>query len=204
MASNGRDRTDVEGGTQYQEHHVQMKTETRKPRLDDVRNSTLSKLAVSFDLENVFSLPRTEASSAFYRRKLHVYNLTAVVNRMKKGYRAVRPENISGRSGNDIASAVSVPLREVLHDHPECEKIILWSDSCVPQNRNSLTSYAVQLLVESTQNLRSITQQFCEPGHISIQDVDNIHSIIGRHLSCLEINSPVSMVHHFKAIRPSG
>ena len=109
------------------EHHVQMKTETREQRLHDVTNSTPSKL-VLFDLENIFSLPRTAVSLAFYRRKLKVYNLTAIVKRTKKGYCSAWPKNVSGKSGNDIAGAVSVLLREVLHDHPECEEIILWSD----------------------------------------------------------------------------
>ena len=35
-------------------------------------------IVVSFDLENVFALPQNTDSSAFYKRKLDTFNLTAV------------------------------------------------------------------------------------------------------------------------------
>ena len=40
----------------------------------------------SFDLENVFALPRNTVSSAFYKRKLNSFNLTAVEARSKQAY----------------------------------------------------------------------------------------------------------------------
>ena len=39
-----------------------------------------------------------------------------------------------------------------------------------------------------------IAQKFCEPGHSSIQEVDNIHSQIDRALSPAEIFSPLGLV----------
>ena len=50
---------------------------------------------------------------------------------------------MSGRAGNDIASAFIQILKKVGNDHPNITKIICWSDSCVPQNRNSHISEAI-------------------------------------------------------------
>ena len=52
----------------------------------------------------------------------------------KKGYSMVWNEGHSGRSGNDIASALYTMLEIVANVHPDISEIILWSDSCVPQN----------------------------------------------------------------------
>ena len=64
-------------------------------------------------------------------------------------------------------------------------------------------SYAIQLILQSHPALRSVVQRFCEPGHSSITDVDNLHSIIERKLP-QEIMSPVSLVRHLKALTPCG
>lgn len=79
--------------------------ETRATRAADTANMDPSTLVISFDLENVFALPKAEVSNFFYKRKLNTYNLTAVVHRTSKAYCCIWPETLSGRSGNDIASA---------------------------------------------------------------------------------------------------
>ena len=91
-------------------------------------------LVISFDLENVFALPRTSVSSAFYKRKLNVFNLTARFMRTTKAYCAVWAEAISSHGGSDIASALNTILKLIVIDHPSATKLVPWSDSCVPQN----------------------------------------------------------------------
>lgn len=185
----------LEADTKEKAAHDKSRLETRAARHRDMSDPDPNVLLVSFDLENVFALPRMNVSSAFYKRKLNTYNMTAVVNKTKKGYCAVWPESLIGRSGNEMASAVSVLLKEIVSDHPDAHHIVLWSDSCVPQNRNSIMSYALQHLIETTTQISTITQRFCEPGHSDIQDVDNLHSQLSRALSeDLDIHSPVSLI----------
>ena len=186
------------------EKHISSKIATREERHADTANADRHNLVVSFDLENVFSLPRTTTSSAFYKRKLNLYNLTAVVNRSRKGYCAIWTEAQSGRGGNDIASALLKLLQQIVLDHPETTSMTLWSDSCVPQNRNRMMSYNLQHFVSTSSSLSTIAQKFCEPGHSAIQDVDNLHSQIERSLKGLEIHSPVSLVRQLKAMRPNS
>jgi hypothetical protein len=40
----------------------------------------------------------------------------------------------------------------------------------------------------------TIEQKFCEPGHTSIQEVDNLHSQIEKRLKVLEVYSPISLM----------
>ncbi|ELU01483.1 hypothetical protein CAPTEDRAFT_197894 [Capitella teleta] len=104
---------------------------------------TVSECSISKDMENVIALPCANISKNFYKRKLNVYNLTVHAFSTRKGYCCVWLEDQFDRAGNDIASAMMVLLEKVVADHPEAAKIILWTDSCVPQKRNSLLSFTI-------------------------------------------------------------
>ena len=65
------------------------------------------------------------------------------VNKVRTVYCCVWTENIAGRAGNEIASALTHILKNVVRDHPQITSKILWSDACVPQNRNSFMSLAL-------------------------------------------------------------
>ena len=51
--------------------------------------------------------------------------------------------SLMGRAGNDLASALVKILEMVFSENKELKNLVLWSDSCVPQNLNSLISYAI-------------------------------------------------------------
>lgn len=173
-------------------------------RHQDMKIAEPSTLVVSFDMENIFALPRTDISVAFYKRKLNTINLTARVFRTKKAYCALWTESIAGRTGNDLASAFTALLTQIVSEHPDVTDLILWSDSCVAQNRNRMMAYALQYFLQENKTLKTITHRYCEPGHSNIQDVDNLHSVIERNLKGLSIMSPVSLVRQLKAIQPSN
>ena len=157
---------------------------------------------ICFDLQNVLSCPRANVSNFFYKRKLSMYHLTAHCSIDTRGYGAVWCETTSGRSGNDLASALIVILELILVQHPYITKITLWADSCVGQNRNSLISFALQNFLRSHTQIQSIEQKFCEPGHSSIQEVDNIHSHIEKVLKVREIFSPLSLIRALLKVTP--
>ena len=71
--------------------HVASKLATKKERDADRSNKSPEHAVVCFDLQNVISLPRSNISSFFYRRKLSVYNLTAHFSSVtdKHGYCAI-------------------------------------------------------------------------------------------------------------------
>ena len=72
-------------------------------------------------------------------------NLTADcrVNKVRTVYCCAWSDNIARRAANEIASAPTHILENVVRDHLQMTGKILWSDACVPQNRNSFMSLAL-------------------------------------------------------------
>lgn len=71
--------------------------------------------------------------------------------------------------GNDLASSLTKILQAVFLDNPHLTKLILWSDSCVPQNRNSIMSVAIATFIKSHPNIEQIEMKFSTPGHSCVQ-----------------------------------
>lgn len=174
--------------------HEQQNLSARAERNLDRSNNDADTAVICYDLQNVFSLPRAEISNFFYKRKLNVYNLTGHCNRNKKTYCAIWPETLGGRSGNDIASALVNILERVTSENKNLSKIILWSDACVPQNRNRITTLAILKFMENHPNIKCIEHKYSEPGHSQVQEIDAVHSVIDHHLKNVEIYSPVALL----------
>lgn len=181
-----------------QEEHIKRKNVGSQERARDrIAYSEVEKVGVlTFDLQNTFSLPKSNVSNFYYKTKLSCYNLTAHFSKTKVVYNAIWHEMICGRGGNHIACALIKILRNVVNDNPEVEKIILWSDSCVPQNKNSVMSFALQHFLNSgeSQNLKVIEQKFGEPGHGNVQEIDSAHSCIEKYLRNVDIWSPFTLI----------
>lgn len=120
--------------------------------------------------------------------------MTAHLSIDRKVYSAVWSKALHSRAGNDIASAVYKILKRVTEYYPFLEELILSSDSCVPQNRNSLMSYAIAHILQVSSSLKKITMKFSVPGHSCIQEVDSVHSAIERTLRKSEYSSPISLI----------
>jgi len=180
--------------------HEQSKTETKIERDNDRQKQDKSHAIVCFDLENVICLPRANIKSFFFRRKLSVYNLTAHCSVDKRAYCAIWSEGTRGRGGNDIASALLATLDKVTARNPGVKKITLWSDACVPQNKNSAMAFAISTFLSSHASIEQISQKFGTPGHSSVQEVDNIHSQIEQCMRKTEVHSPVALLRLLKQV----
>lgn len=157
---------------------------------------------VAVDMENVFQLPITNASIAYYSRKFSVLSFTAVIN--KTVYNAMWNESLCGREGTHIANALIKLLMRITQDNPDLEYLIIWSDSCVPQNRNSIVSAAIQRFIDSSvSRIKEIVQKFSEAGHSQIQEVDTAHSVIEKFLRRKFIYSPPALLDEIRKI-PEG
>jgi len=181
---------------EFEEHNLKKKG-ARATREFDRKRKEANVLVLSFDLENVITVPKADISSFFYRKKLNVYNMTACVDRTKQGYCAIWNEGRSGRGGNDMASAVT----KILDDYPETTEIITWSDSCVPQNRNQIMSFAIGEFLQRHPQIKQITMKFSEKNHSCIQEVDNVHSSIEKSMRVAEFYSPVSFIKVLKQVK---
>lgn len=154
---------------------------------------------LTFDLQNVLSCPRAEIGPIFYHSKLCTYNLTAQLSTTKKIYCAIWTEYTGGRSGNDIASALWKILEKVCEDN-HITNLITWSDSCVPQNKNSIMTLAIQHFIKTHPEIENITMKYSLPGHSALQEVDNAHSQIEKCLSVNEYFSPIGLLRILKNV----
>ena len=180
--------------------HEKSKFETKNERDGDRHKQNKSHAVVCFDLENVICLPRANIKSFFFRRKLSVYNLTAHCSVDNRAYCAVWCEGSRNRCGNDIASALVAILEKVIAQNPGVLTITLWSDACVPQNKNSAMSFAILTFLKSHANIQKIVQKFGTPGHSPVQEVDNVHSQIEQRMRKTEVHSPVALLRLLKQV----
>nr|CAH7719260.1 unnamed protein product [Callosobruchus chinensis] len=179
--------------------HIEGKLTAREEKLKDVNackeDETMALMC--FDMQSVLTCPQMQISKAYYKKKFAVYNLTGYDVVKKRGYCALWHELLGGRKGIDIASALYVILEKLLAERPNVTAIILWSDSCVPQNKNSHMSAAILHFLKEHPSVKFITQKFQVPGHSCVQEVDAMHSVLDRYLNKLELHSPLAI---FKAI----
>ncbi|XP_060590180.1 uncharacterized protein LOC132745308 [Ruditapes philippinarum] len=177
--------------------HICDKKSTKMERDKDRMNKT--DMIVSFDLENVILLPKANVSNFFYKRKLATYNLTAHVSKDGTAYNCIWNEIIGGRGANEIASAIVTILKDVKRVHPTIKYFTLWSDNCIPQNKNSIMTIALKRFMNDY-DIDCIVQKFGCPGHSCVQEVDNIHSNIERITRYTEIYSPLSLIRVLKSL----
>ena len=155
------------------DNHIAEKTEMRNLR--KVHRDSTEKLIICFDLENIINLSHAGISSSFFKRKFNLYNLTAHSSIRNQGYCAIWIEVMAGREGNDIASTFIAILKKIVQDTLTFTEIFAWSDSCVPQNRNQVISFAIMNFLRGHPHIISITMHYSIPDHSAVQEVDNMH-----------------------------
>ena len=111
-----------------------------------------------------------------------MYNLPAITFE-KQRYCTIWTEAMSARAGNNIASAFICILNKIASDEPHINNIIFWSNSCVPQNRNS---HILQAILEFL--------EYSLAGYSCVQKVDYMHKQIEHAMQVSEFYSPISFL----------
>lgn len=103
------------------------------------QDSALAKVDTSvkcltFDLQQCLPTPSLAFSVAFHKRQLWTFNLTIHDNATREATCYMWHESIADRGANQIASCLFKHLSAL----PPCiKKVILYSDTCGGQNKNS-------------------------------------------------------------------
>ena len=163
-----------------QQEHLAEKLAMREEKGRDKEEEDI--LIVVFDLQNVVTLPKAEISSFFYKRKLTVLNYVK------------RKVTVQCGLSNDIASAFIAMIERIVKDYPRYADIVVWSDSCVPQSRNSYIAHAVIEFMTGHPHIASTTMEYSIRGHGCVQEVDNMHKKIGDAMKVREFYSPFSFL----------
>ncbi|GBN09717.1 hypothetical protein AVEN_51341-1 [Araneus ventricosus] len=117
------------------------------------------------------------------------------------GWKMKQSENLSGCAGNDIASAFH-KIPTVLAEENDITELITWSDSCIPQNRNSIISNSVLHFLKDNPQVKSVTMKNALLGYSCIQEVVSIHSNTEKAKHKTEFYSPIGLIRILKQVNP--
>jgi hypothetical protein len=135
-------------------------------------NSTTACLV--FDLQKVLTITITKESAVFYKRRLSVYYFTVYNIETKECLCYTWHEGQSKRGSNEIATCVYMALRELPIGK---EKIVLYSDGCSGQNKNSIMPAMLMYFVKQNPHIKEVCLRFFDPYH-GQSEGDSVHSAI--------------------------
>lgn len=138
-----------------------------------------------FDYEKGIPLPRAEASSFYYKRKLTVNNFTVYETVSKQAYNFVYDESLTGCGPNEVCSC----LYKFIESNVKLgvKKFLFVSDNCPGQNHNMFL-YGFYAFCAAKFNI-NIEHLFLVRGHTQ-SEVDNVHSVIERALKKKTLFAP--------------
>jgi predicted RND superfamily exporter protein len=91
-------------------------------------------------------------------------------------------------------------LEEIIIKNPTITTFILWSDSCVAQNRNKMMSSMLLFFINKHPNVKLIVQKYSEAHHSLVQEVDTLHAQIEKKMKHVDIYSPLGYVENLENI----
>ena len=115
----------------------------------------------------------------YYKTKLQVHTLTFYELNTHDGFCYVWDEMNGGLTNEVFAWFYFTHFKEYLLENPTVETLIVWSDGCGYQNRNTRLSNALLELAQLT-NV-TIIQKYLISGHTPMK-CDSMHSCIERHI----------------------
>lgn len=150
---------------------------------------------VSLDLQAVLLAPALKASALYYRTKLCVHNYT-ICDATSRDVCCYVWHEVEGRlTGNEFASCLSHYISTLAQP---CDELIIYSDACPNQNRNSTLSKALTYAAQF-HNI-TITHKYLEKGHTQME-VDSVHHTIEQKIKNKSIYSPSDYVRFFQEAR---
>lgn len=168
--------------------HLERKVEARFEKQKDVKDAQKSPdlHVASFDLQKVLQTPFDPTSMTYYKRKLHMYNLTVFSMADQKGYCYMWTEVEGQRGSNEIGTCIYKYLESLPRS---VQHVIFYSDTCTGQNRNQFMTAALHHAVNNIPHIKIIEQKYLESGHTQME-ADSIHACIEKASKGVRIYHP--------------
>ncbi|KAJ0174387.1 hypothetical protein K1T71_010533 [Dendrolimus kikuchii] len=173
---------------EYEEHVNRKYYAQEEKKSDKIKAIEDSRLHVcTFDFQTVLYCPLVLGKPVLYKRKLGNMNFTIHNAVTKQGYCYFWPEYEGNRGSNEVSTCLYNYISNLSNDH----HLILYSDCCPGQNRNSVLVAMLNYIITSpdNDNIRVIDYKFLEPGH-TYMECDNMHSTIERASEYAKIYTP--------------
>lgn len=177
----------------FYKEHLKKKDAARDEKSKDKDNE---KWVFTMDLQSVLMAPLTKASAMYYKSKLVVHNFTIFNLKNKDGHCYLWHECQGGLNANEFASILYSFIMNL--NTEKGDRVILYSDGCCYQNRNSTISN--MLVLCGMQKAITIIQKYLEKGHTQME-CDSMHSVIERKCRNTEIYTPAGYVSVCKSAR---
>lgn len=159
-----------------QSKHVNLAEKAYNAKKNDkqraLADATLKVLC--FDLQQCLPTPLLRTSLSFYKRPLWTFNLTMHDCASNQASCYMWHEAISKRGGNEIASCV---FDHLLTLNTNAKHVVLYSDSCPGQNKNSFIATMFAIFMQFKNNVDIIDHKFLVPGHTHME-CDSDHALI--------------------------
>ncbi|XP_060843700.1 uncharacterized protein LOC132927277 [Rhopalosiphum padi] len=173
------------------ELHIAQKNQAREElKVDTLDAVAFKKIVLTMDLQAVKLCPALNASALYYSMKLKVHNFT--VYNLEPNHPCSNywwDESQGELEASVFTSIILNHIKQQCIDETQNKKkdIIIYSDGCGYQNRNTVLSNA--LLKFSIENNVIIEQKFLVKGHTQMP-CDSVHSSIERTIKNKEIYLP--------------
>jgi len=161
-------------------------------------NNPTEYVSLTMDVQAVKLAPFIRASSMYYKTKLCVHNFTVYNQTTADVWYYLWDETSGGLEASIFATLVIDYLDNIIEKTPSITNILIYSDGCGYQNRNTTVSNAI--LKFAIEQKVTITQNFLEKGHTQME-VGSVHHTIEMKLKKRQIHLPTDYINVCKDAR---
>lgn len=170
----------------YQQH-ILLKDSARSMKQADKLMCNDKLLMLTVDVQAVQTIPKKQASCLYFRTKLNLHNYTVYNCSNQDVCCYVWTEVNGGLTSNIFTSCLIDYLLEYQGQHPDLEGVIIWSDGCGAQNRNTTLLSALSVFNEKTGI--PITMKYLEKGHTQME-CDSVHAKLEKFQDNVDLDVP--------------